>query len=281
MEIKELELKSIQYRRAILAMIVKAGAGHTAGDLSCIDILNVLYNHTMDICPENFASFRRDHFIQSKGHSVEALYAVLGDKGFFNPVELGTLNQYKSHYVGHPTRAVNGIEHNTGALGHGLSVSVGIALAFKKDRLPHRVFTLLGDGELEEGSNWEACMSASHYALDNLIAIVDRNTLQITGRTEQVSQLEPLDEKFRSFGFAVRMVNGNSIPALVSLLASLPFEPGKPNLIIARTLKGKGVSFIEDNRDWHHHTPSAAEYEAAMAELTNAESAWRQSYAAG
>jgi transketolase len=279
--IKELELKSIQYRRSILTMIRKANAGHTAGDLSCIDILNVLYNHVMGIRPENFASPNRDRYIQSKGHSVEALYAVLADVGFYSPLELDTLNQYQSDFVGHPTRAVNGIEHNTGALGHGLSVAVGISLAFKKDGLPHRVFTLLGDGELEEGSNWEACMSAAHYQLDNLVVIVDRNTLQITDRTEKVSQLEPLEEKFCAFGFAVRSVDGNSIPALIDVFRGIPFESGKPNLILARTVKGKGVSFIEDNVKWHHHAPTEEEYQNALAELDQTESKLRLAYEPG
>jgi transketolase len=279
--IKDLELKSIQYRREILSMIKKAGAGHTAGDLSCIDILNVLYNHSMDIRPENFASPHRDHYIQSKGHSVEALYAVLADKGFYSIIDLYTLNQYQSHFVGHPTRAVNGIEHNTGALGHGLSVAVGIALALKKDHLPYRVFTLLGDGELEEGSNWEACMSAAHYQLDNLIAIVDRNMLQITDYTENVSQLEPLEDKFRAFGFAVKSVNGNSIPELITVFDATPFERGKPNLVMARTVKGKGISFIENNLAWHHHAPNQDEFQVALRELDQAEMKWKQAYEPG
>ena len=279
--IKDLELKSIQYRREILAMIRKANAGHTAGDLSCIDILNVLYNQIMNIHPENFASPYRDRFIQSKGHSVEALYAVLADLGFYSRLELETLNHYQSDFVGHPTRGVNGIEHNTGALGHGLSVAVGLSLAFKKDQLPHRVFTLLGDGELEEGSNWEACMSAAHYQLDNLVVIVDRNTLQITDRTEKVSQLEPLEEKFCAFGFAVRSVDGNSIAALVDIFHRIPFEPGKPNLVLARTIKGKGVSFVEDNVKWHHHAPDEEEYRKALAELDQTEAELRLAYEPG
>lgn len=262
-------------------MIKKAGAGHTAGDLSCIDILNVLYNHIMDIRPENFASPHRDHYIQSKGHSVEALYAVLADKGFYSIIDLYTLNQYQSHFVGHPTRAVNGIEHNTGALGHGLSVAVGIALAFKKDHLPYRVFTLLGDGELEEGSNWEACMSAAHYQLDNLIAIVDRNMLQITDYTENISQLEPLEDKFRAFGFAVKSVNGNSIPELINVFDATPFERGTPNLVMARTVKGKGISFIENNLAWHHHAPNLDEFQVALRELDQAEMKWKKAYEPG
>lgn len=279
--IKDLELKSIQYRREILSMIRKANAGHTAGDLSCIDILNVLYNHVMDIHPGNFSSPRRDRYIQSKGHSVEALYAVLADLGFYSKQELETLNQYQSDFVGHPTRSVNGIEHNTGALGHGLSVAVGISLAFKKDRLHYHVYTLLGDGELEEGSNWEACMSAAHYQLDNLVVIIDRNTLQITDRTEKISQLEPLEEKFRAFGFVVRAVDGNSIPALVDIFQKIPFEPGKPNLILARTIKGKGVSFIEDNVKWHHHAPTEDEFRNALAELDQTEAKLRLAHEPG
>ncbi|MEW5869243.1 MAG: transketolase [Chloroflexota bacterium] len=279
--IKDLELKSIRYRREILSMISKANAGHTAGDLSCIDILNVLYNKIMDIRPENFSSSHRDHYIQSKGHSVEALYAVLADIGFYDLADLDTLNQYKSHYVGHPTRAVNGIEHNTGALGHGLSVAVGIALALKKDLQPYRVFTLLGDGELEEGSNWEACMSAAHYQLDNLIAIVDRNTLQITDYTENVSQLEPLEDKFRAFGFSVKSVDGNSILDLTRVFEDIPFERGKPNLVMARTIKGKGISFIENNLAWHHHAPTSDEFHSAFHELDLAEMKWKQAYEPG
>ena len=193
MKTHELELKSIEYRKTILESIYRGGAGHTAGSLSCVDILNVLYNHVMDITPENFNSVDRDHYIQSKGHSVEALYAVLTDQGFFPREELlAKLNKSGTNYVGHPTRKIPGMEHNTGGLGHGLSVAVGLALAAKLDGKPHRVFTLLGDGELAEGSSWEAAMTAAHYKLDNLVAVVDRNTLQITGRTEEVNALEPL-----------------------------------------------------------------------------------------
>lgn len=268
-----LQRKSIAYRRSILAIIKKANAGHTAGSLSCIDILNVLYNQVMNITPENFYSRERDHFIQSKGHSVEALYAVLAERGFFPAEELETINQYRSAFVGHPTRKVPGIEHNTGGLGHGLSVSVGLALAGRKEGRPGRVFTLLGDGELEEGSNWEAMMTAAHYDLDNLTVIIDRNTLQITGRTEAVSQLEPLEEKFRAFGFVVRGVDGNHIPALMEVFSAQPFEAGKPSLVLARTVKGKGVSFMEDAVEWHHHVPTDEEYARALAELDAAEAA--------
>lgn len=271
MNIEQLRQKSIDYRKTILRIIKKANAGHTGGSLSCIDILNVLYNHVMDITPENFASTHRDHYIQSKGHSVEALYTVLADQGFYSESELDTLNQYQSHFVGHPTRKVNGVEHNTGALGHGLSVSVGVALGLKQNKQNHRVFTLLGDGELAEGSSWEALMSASHYKLDNLVIIVDRNSLQITGTTEEVMGLEPLADRFTAFGCVVRVCDGNDVEDLMNTLDTLPFEAGKPNLIIARTIKGKGISFMEDTVKWHHRVPNDMDYQAALDELTQAE----------
>ena len=278
LSIPELKRKSIQYRRTILTIIKNANAGHTGGSLSCVDILNVLYNYSLNVSPAIFTDPNRDRYIQSKGHSVEALYTVLADQGFYAKKELETLNQFQSHFIGHPTRKVNGIEHNTGALGHGLSVSVGIALAGKKDGLSYRVYTLLGDGELEEGSNWEASMSAAHYELDNLVVIVDRNTLQITGRTEEVSQLAPLGDKFKAFGYAVREVNGNDVEELVRIFDQVPFEEGKPSLILARTTKGKGISFIADQVGWHHHVPNDEEFADAMSELQLAEEAWQVQY---
>jgi transketolase len=267
MDRAELARKSIEYRKTILTIIKQANAGHTGGSLSCTDILNVLYNEVMNVSPANFASPDRDRYVHSKGHSVEALYTVLADKGFFPRAELDTLCKAGSHFVGHPTRKVPGIEQNTGALGHGLPVAVGMALAAKKDRRSYRVFTIMGDGELTEGSIWEASMSASHYKLDNLVVIVDRNTLQITGRTEDVMQLDPLDARFAAFGYAVRHVDGNDVAALSDLFAQLPFEAGKPNLVLARTVKGKGISFIEDKAKWHHHVPTDQEYASAMSEL--------------
>jgi transketolase len=271
--IKMLESRSILQRKTLLKMIYTAKAGHTGGSLSCVDILNVLYNHVMNISPENFYEVNRDHYIHSKGHSVEALYAVLADKGFFPFEALDSVEKYGSDFIGHPTRNVLGIEQNTGALGHGLSLAVGMALATKKDGRSDRIFTIMGDGELTEGSIWEASASAAHYHLDNLIAIIDRNTLQISGRTENVMAMEPLAEKFTAFGYAVREVNGNSIPDLIELFDQLPFEKGKPNLILAHTTKGKGVSFIEDQVQWHHHVPTDAEYATALAELDAAEKA--------
>lgn len=175
--------------------------------------------------------------------------------------------------LGHPTREVYGVEQNTGALGHGLAVAVGIALAGKMDRKDYRVFCLLGDGELAEGSNWEAAMTAAHYRLDNLTAIVDRNGLQITGSTEDVCQLAPLDEKFEAFGFAVRRCDGNDVGELVRALESVPFRPGKPSLVLAKTRKGKGVSFMDNVAKWHHGVPNDEEFGRAMAELEAAEAA--------
>lgn len=271
MNIQELTRKSIHYRKTILRIIKQANAGHTGGSLSCIDILNVLYNQVMNITPENFATHNRDHYIQSKGHSVEALYTVLADKDFYPESELDTLNHFQSHFVGHPTRKVNGVEHNTGALGHGLSVSVGIALGMRQSGMNHRVFTLLGDGELAEGSSWEALMSATHYKLDNLVIIVDRNTLQITGGTEEVMGLEPLADRFAAFGCAVRICDGNDIEDLVTTFDDLPFKAGKPNLIIAETIKGKGVSFMENTVTWHHKVPNDTDYQAALNELAEVE----------
>jgi transketolase len=266
----ELALKSIQYRRDLLRIIYHAGAGHTGGSLSCVDILNVLYNRVLRVSPATARDPNRDRYIQSKGHSVEALYVVLADRGFFPAAELSGLCRYQSPFVGHPTRKVLGIEMNTGALGHGLSISVGLSLAAKLDGVSYRVFTLLGDGELAEGSNWEAAMAAAHYNLDNLTAILDRNTLQITGKTRDVCGSEPVDDKFRAFGCTVRHANGHNLPHLVEVLNSRP-ESNRPTLVIANTVKGRGVSFMEDVVKWHHGVPSENEFENALAGLDHAE----------
>lgn len=263
----ELRIKSAQYRKKTLQYIVGAKAGHTGGSLSSLDILNVLYNYVLNVGPENFSSPDRDRYIQSKGHCVEALFVVLADRGFFPESDLETLCQYKSHYIGHPTRKVKGVEQNTGALGHGLPISAGTALAAKMDDKSYRVFTLLGDGELPEGSNWEAALSAAHYKLDNLCAIVDLNGLQITGPTKDVCNTEPLDKKFESFGWSVQHIDGHDIDALKSAFDDLPFEKDKPSVIIAHTIKGKGVSFMENQLKWHHGVPNSEQYALAMEEL--------------
>jgi transketolase len=265
-----LALKSVQLRRKLLKAIFETGAGHTGGGLSCLDILNVLYNRILNVSPEQISAPGRDRYVQSKGHSVEALYTVLADRGFFPESELKTICHYQSHFVGHPTRKVPGIEMNTGALGHGLSIAVGMALAGKMDGAPFRVFTLLGDGELGEGSNWEGAMAAAHYDLENLTAIIDHNKLQITGHTRDVMSNEPLDEKWRAFGWAVKVVNGHDYAALSEVLGK-PAAPGKPTCVIANTTKGRGVSFMENIAKWHHGVPSETELNQALAELDVAE----------
>jgi transketolase len=267
----DLHLKSIRYRRDLLRSIFHAGAGHTGGSLSCVDILNVLYNRVLRVSADCVDDPGRDRYVQSKGHSVEALYVVLADRGFFPKSELETLCRYRSPFVGHPTRKVPGIEMNTGALGHGLPISVGMALAAKLDAASYRVFTLLGDGELAEGSNWEAAMAAAHYKLDNLTAILDHNTLQITGRTRDVCCNEPIDEKFAAFGWNVRIVDGHDFAQLTDALTSAT-KRGQPTIVIANTTKGKGVSFMEDVVKWHHGVPNEVEYTTAIAELEFAES---------
>jgi transketolase len=266
----ELQLKSVALRRAMLKLVVNAGAGHTGGGLSCLDILNVLYNRILRVSPQTFNDPHRDRYVQSKGHSVEALYVVLADRGFFPKADLETVCRYRSPYVGHPTRKIPGIEMNTGALGHGLPICIGMALAGKMDAAPYRVFTLLGDGELTEGSNWEAAMAAAHYDLDNLTAIIDHNSLQITGHTRDVMGNEPLDEKFCAFGWAVRVVNGHNFAELTDAL-SKPAEAGKPTCVIANTIKGRGVSFMENVAKWHHGVPSEQEFQQALKELDAAE----------
>ena len=267
MDDRELAMKSVVYRKNILHYIKLANAGHTGGDLSCIDILNVLYNRILSVTPNNFADPNRDRFVMSKGHSVEALYVVLADAGFFPESDLETLCGCGSHYVGHPTRKVHGIEQNTGALGHGLSVAVGMALAGKMDGRSYRVFCLLGDGELAEGSNWEAALTAAHYRLDNLVAVVDYNGLQISGNTRDICNTDPLDQKFQAFGWRVREVDGHDHQALTHVLQDTPFAEGMPSVLIAHTIKGKGVSFIENQPSWHHHVPNDQEFAWAMAEL--------------
>jgi transketolase len=263
----ELRLRSVRYRKRILQTIVAAGGGHTGGDLSCLDILAVLYGGVLNVSPETAADPDRDRFVMSKGHSVEALYVVLADRGFFPVADLATVGRYGSPYVGHPTRHVPGIEQNTGALGHGLALGVGTALAARQTGRRYRTFVLAGDGELAEGSNWEASLAAAHHGLDNLVLIIDRNELQITGRTESVCAIEPLADKLRAFGYAVREVDGHDHAALLDVFGAVPFEPGRPSAVLARTLKGRGVSFIQGEVRWHHRVPKPEELALAVAEL--------------
>ena len=267
MTTQELKQKSKEYRQKVLKYIYNAKAGHTGGSLSMVDILNVLYNNVLNVSPENIKSPSRDRYVQSKGHSVEALYVVLADKGFFPEEDLLTLCQYNSPYIGHPTNSINGMEQNTGGLGHGLSICSGMAVAAKKDKSSVKVFTVLGDGEMAEGSNWEAFMFAAHNKLDNLCAILDYNKLQITGPNADVVCLEPLDKKLEAFGWAVKHVDGHDLEELSEILNSLPFEEGKPSFVIAHTVKGKGISYMENVIKWHHGVLSEELYDLAQREL--------------
>lgn len=262
-----LKAKSFALRKDILDMVYLAKTGHIGGDFSVCDILNVLYNRQMNLTPENFSSKGRDHFILSKGHSVEALYAVLADKGFFPKELLKTYSQFGSDFIGHPNNKIPGIEMNSGSLGHGLSVGVGMAIAEKRDGSPARVYVVMGDGELAEGSVWEAAMAASHYGLDNLTAIVDRNGLQISGSTEQVMAQESQRERWSAFGWHVLETNGNDVAEISAKLEEAAGFRGKPCVIIAHTVKGYGVSFMENRAEWHHKVPDREQYETAMAEL--------------
>ncbi|NBC82933.1 MAG: transketolase [Bacteroidetes bacterium] len=266
----ELTIKSLHYRKQVLQYIKKANAGHTGGSLSCLDILNVLYNDVLNVNPHTIKHPDRDRYIQSKGHSVEALYVVLAGAGFYPESELEKMGQYKSHFIGHPTKKIPGVEQNTGGLGHGLPIACGTALSAKKDGKHYKVFTLLGDGEMAEGSNWEAAMFAAHQKLDNLVAIIDRNTLQITGRTKDVVNSDNLGDKFTAFGWAFTEMDGHNISDIRNKLSQIPLEPTKPSLVIANTVKGKGVSFMEDERKWHHKVPSDEELTLAISEIDNA-----------
>jgi transketolase len=252
-----------------MEMIYQAKLGHIGGDFSATDILVTLYFEVLKIDPKNPTAPDRDRFILSKGHCAGALYTTLALAGFFSESELATFAQPLSNLNGHPNRnKVPGVETNTGPLGHGLPVAVGTALASQLTGANYRVFVITGDGELQEGSNWEAAMAASHYKLDNLTVIVDRNRLQQGAGTEQTNGLDPLDDKWRAFGWSVREIDGHDYPTLLDTFAQVPFEPGKPNCIIANTHKGQGVSFMQDNVAWHHKVPNAAEYAAALKELS-------------
>lgn len=268
MDALALHRQATQIRKRNLRMIVEAHHGHTGGDLSAADILTVLYfGGIVRVDPRHPLAPARDRFFMSKGHSSGLLYTTLAYAGFFPMEELSTYMQPLSRLNGHPSRHVPGVEANTGALGHGLPLAAGAALAARLSRGSWRAFVLTGDGELQEGSNWEAAMIAAQHRLDNLVCIVDRNYIQMMDRTEQITGLEPLAEKWNAFGWAVREVDGHDHTALLETFHALPFEPGKPNAIIAHTCKGRGVSFIENSIDWHHRIPTDAELAAALAEL--------------
>jgi transketolase len=267
-ELEFLRKKSIQIRMDLIKMICEGKAGHTGSSLSNTDILTVLYYGVLKVDPINPKLEDRDRFVLSKGHAVESYYCILADKGFFPVEELKTFSKFGSRLIGHPNNKVPGVEVNTGALGHGLPVSVGMALAGKMNKKQYRVFTLMGDGEQAEGSIWEAAMAASHYKLDNLIGIIDRNRLQITGCTEDVMTLEPLGDKWRSFGWEVIVVNGHDIKEIKEAFESIPIVKDKPTMIIANTIKGKGISFMENAAHWHHGVPNEEQLKLALEELS-------------
>jgi transketolase len=264
-----LRQRAIDVRLRDMEIVHGAGLGHIGGEFSATDILVTLFfGGVLQYDPAKPHDPDRDRFVLSKGHSAAALYTTLAMAGYFDEAELDTFLQPLSRLNGHPDRnKVPGVETNTGPLGHGFPVAVGIALSGQLDGAERRTFVLTGDGELQEGSMWEAAMAAGHFGLDKLVCIVDRNRLQQGDRTETTMGLDPLPDKFAAFGWAVREVDGNDPAALLEAFAALPFAAGKPNCLIANTTKGKGVSFIEDRAGWHHRIPTDEEYARAMAEL--------------
>ena len=264
---KSNELKQIRFDRRldVLEMVWNAKAGHIGGSMSCIDILVCLYYQCMDIEKIHMNASDRDRFILSKGHCAEALYAILAGQGFIQKETLKTFAAFDSILAEHPTRKVAGVEAATGALGHGLSMGVGMALALKADKSPAKVYVLMGDGEQAEGSVWEAAMSAAKYKLNNLIAIIDRNRLQISGSTEEVMPLDCLKDKYIAFGWDCRVCNGHDMDALIQAL-SQPSN-NKPIIIITETIKGYGSPIMEGKIDWHHLIPTEHEYEQIKADL--------------
>lgn len=256
-------------RKDVINMICAGKAGHIGGDMSVMDTLVTLYFSQMNISPENMDNPDRDLFVMSKGHSVEALYAVLAKKGFFSIDEvIEKFSKFGSKYIGHPNNKLPGIEMNSGSLGHGLPVCIGMALAGKMNHKNYRVYTVMGDGELAEGSVWEGAMSASQYKLDNLCAVVDRNRLQISGTTEEVMHQDDVAERFRSFGWNVIDVkDGNSIEQLNAAFEEAKTVKGKPTLLVANTIKGCGSFVMENKAAWHHHVPNDEEYVQIMKDL--------------
>ncbi|MCM1077428.1 MAG: transketolase [Bacteroides sp.] len=263
----ELKLQSEINRRRLIEVVYNAKAGHIGGDLSCLNALTALYFDVMNVDPAHPDDPDRDRFILSKGHCVEALYVTLESKGYFPKELTDTLGKFGSILSGHPTIEVPGIEVSSGALGHGLSIGVGMAIAAKMDGKSYKTYVLMGDGEQGEGSIYEAAMSGSHYKLDNLVAIIDRNHLQISGNTEDVMSIENITERWTAFGWDVMTVNGDDVNAIAAALHALDFNCGKPHLIISETTKGKGVSYMENVAKWHHGMPDEEQYRTAISEI--------------
>ena len=270
-------LKALSYRlrQNVVDMIMAGKAGHIGGDMSVMETMVSLYFHAMNISPENQDDPNRDMFVMSKGHCVETLYAVLAEKGFF-PIEqvIREYSQFGSKFIGHPNNKLPGIEMNSGSLGHGLPVAIGMALAQRMDGRDSRTYVVMGDGELAEGSVWEGAMSATQYKLDNLCAVIDRNRLQISGTTEEVMHQDSVEVRFRAFGWNVLSVDGNNIDAMNAAFDEAKTVKGRPTLIVANTTKGKGSSVMENKAAWHHHVPSQEEYEQIMKDLKAYEEAF-------
>ena len=263
----QLSVKAYELRQHVLDIIVSGGGGHIGGDMSSMEIMLTLYSR-MHISPDHADDPDRDRFVLSKGHCVETLYAVLADRGFMDLEEVkAKFSRFGSEYIGHPHNTLPGIEMNSGSLGHGLSVCVGMALAGKLDDSNGRVYVLLGDGELQEGIVWEAAMAAPNYGLDNLTAFVDWNKLQIDGRNEEVMKVTPIDEKFKAFGWNVITINGHDFDEIFQALDDARSVKGRPTVIIAETIKGKGVDFMEDQAGWHGKAPNDEEAAKAVEQL--------------
>lgn len=267
----ELEAIANRIRRRDLQAVFEAGAGHIGGEMSVIDLLTALYFHILSVDPQNPLKPDRDRLVLSKGHTANALYVVLAEKGFIPKEELSTFLQPLSRLNGHPNRTkVPGVETNTGPLGHGLPVAVGMASAAKLDKASWRTFVITGDGEMQEGSNWEAIMSAAQFGLDNLTLIIDHNRLQQGARLADTINLAPFAPKIAAFGWAVEEIDGHDMDAICAALSPDAIVPGKPKCIVAHTNKGQGISFMSDNVAWHHKVPSAEQYAQAMKELEDA-----------
>jgi transketolase len=264
----DLEAVAHDLRRHIVRLTADSPGAHLGGSLSCVEILTALFfDGVLAVDPREPRKEGRDYLIFSKGHSSAALYAALAERGFFPAADLATYKKTGSRLAGHPLKGVPGIELATGSLGHGLSVANGLALAGKHDGKGYRVFVVLGDGECQEGSVWEAAMTAAHYRLDNLVAIVDRNGVQEDGPTEEIMALEPFAAKWRAFGWEVREVDGHDLGALSAALHGVPFRAGRPSLVVAATVKGKGVSFAEGDHRYHYCKLTPEQRDQALAEL--------------
>lgn len=262
-----LKKKAIDIRKDILSMLAEAGSGHTGGSLSMVEILLSLYYLRMNITPENFNSRNRDKFLLSKGHGCPALYAVLADLGFFPKEELKTLRKLGTRLQGHPQRGLPGLEISSGSLGQGLSIAVGMAIGDRIDGIAADVYCLMGDGETNEGQVWEAAMTASHYSLDRLCAVIDYNKLQIDGFTCEVKEPGEVKKKWESFGWFAAEADGHDIEQLDSVFSEVSEVKGCPKVVIAHTVKGKGASFIENKVDWHGVAPKKEQLEKAIKEL--------------